>query len=80
MSNRRLGVLFDTSVYSHYFFDSGTGKVLKCTEDEKELIKRMLEDKISLDEACEENNGLKELMDEENIFKSPDSIEFIVPM
>lgn len=42
MNNQKYGMLFDTSSDSHYYFDTGTGKVISCTNKEKAFIKKVL--------------------------------------
>lgn len=79
MSNKRLGVLFSTSEDSHYFYDSGTGKIANCNSTERKLIDRILNDETSLDEACLEDKEFKDLIESENLFACPESRDFIIP-
>lgn len=79
MNNKRFGMLFNTSENSHYFYDSGTGKVVNCNNEEKNLINQILENKISLEEACSINSEFKNFIISENLFSCPEYRDFLIP-
>lgn len=79
MNNQRLGMLFDTSENSHYFYDSGTGKVVNCTLDEKKFINKILNNELSLQEACSLNPEFANFIAAENLFACPEYRDFIIP-
>jgi len=49
MSNARFGMVFSTTEDSHYFYDSGTGKVVSCNTQEKKFLEDILNNKIIVD-------------------------------
>lgn len=79
MENNRFGKLFKLSNCETYFYDTGTGKVISCNEIESELIRKILNDEISIDEVCSKNFEFKDFIEKENLFKCPENINFIIP-
>jgi len=79
MKNQRYGMIFQTTLGSNYFYDSGTGKVIGCDSKEIKLIDRILKNEISLEKACEENKEFKEFIEKENLFRCPERIPFYIP-
>jgi hypothetical protein len=79
MSNARFGMVFSTTEDSHYFYDSGTGKVVSCNTQEKKFLEDILNNKISLKEACENNQEFAVLISEEKLFACPEEREFLIP-
>lgn len=79
MNNQRLGMLFSTSENSHYFYDSGTGKVVNCTLKEKEFINKILENELSLEKACSLNTEFANFISNENLFACPEHRDFMIP-
>lgn len=84
MKNQRYGILFDTAKDSHYFYDTGTGKVISCNKDEKMLISRILSNEISVEDACNGNDAFAEFVKAEKLFSdgswsfsAPDKNEFV---
>lgn len=78
MRNERYGMLFDTSDDVHYYFDAGTGKVLSCSDKEKELIECILQNKMDLDEVCKSNPEFSEIVSNEDLF-SDEEWSFYIP-
>lgn len=78
MDNKRFGVLFDTFEDSHYYFDSGTGKVVSCNLDEKELINKILSNAISVEEAFELDKEFEIFAKKEKLF-SKQEWHFMLP-
>lgn len=79
MSKSRLGALFNTSEESHYFYDSGTGKIVSCDSSDRGIIEEILNDKVSLEEVCSRNEEFKKFIKEENLFKCPETRDFMIP-
>lgn len=72
----RYGIPFATR-NNKYYFDSGTGKVLCCTEDMYELLLNIFKNKgrivdidLSKDKLSDLILELKKMVAEENIFKA----------
>lgn len=70
MNNQKYGMLFDTSSDSHYYFDTGTGKVISCTNKEKAFIKKVLQNELAIDDAKKINKEFGEFVDNENLFSN----------
>lgn len=79
MNNQRFGVLFSTSEDSQYFYDSGTGKVVSCNHEERDFIDKILNNEMSLEEACSLDMEFAEFIDIENLFACPERREFMIP-
>ena len=79
MNNRRFGMLFNTSENFHYFYDSGTGKVIRCNREEKNFIGKILSNRLSLEEACFLNPEFAEFINTENLFACPEKRSFMIP-
>lgn len=79
MNNERLGTLFSTSENSHYFYDSGNGKVISCTIEEKKFITKILNNEISVEKACSLNPEFAAFISNENLFACPEYRDFIIP-
>lgn len=62
MNNERFGITFSTES-SEYYYDSGTGKVIQCSLSEKNLIDKVLNNKISLEEAKQNNTDFKRFIE-----------------
>lgn len=78
MKNQRFGMLFDTSNESHYYYDAGTGKVILCSDEEKNFISKILSNEISLIEACKIDKIFADFIKKEHLF-SDKKWSFIVP-
>lgn len=78
MSNCRFGTVFSTDS-NNYYYDAGTGKVVQCDADEKRLIENILEDRILLDEAKEDNKEFSRFVEKENLFMCPEHRDFFTP-
>ena len=70
MNNQRYGIIFDTSLDSHYYYDAGTGKTVSCTNDEKKFIDKILRNKLDLEKAKEVNREFGIFIDKENLFSN----------
>ena len=79
MNNQRYGMVFSTSKDSHYFYDSGTGKVVSCDAEEKESIAQILNNKLEVEEACRLRPEFGELIEKENLFACPEKRKFKCP-
>lgn len=79
MSNTRLGSLFSTSDSMHYFYDSGTGKIINCSDEEKTFIHRILNNELSLQEACHLDREFSSFIESENLFACPEKRKFMIP-
>lgn len=79
MNNQRFGMLFSTSENSHYFYDSGTGKVASCNCDERDFIDRILNNELSLEEAYSLDQEFAEFIAAENLFACPERRNFMIP-
>ncbi len=79
MNNQRLGMLFNASENAHYFYDSGTGKVVSCTLEEKEFINKILTNELSVEKACTLNPEFGSFISNENLFACPEYRDFIIP-
>lgn len=79
MDNQRYGMVFSTSQNSHYFYDSGTGKVVSCDENERAFIARILSNEIDLKQACEMNAEFGDYIQKEELFACPENRTFIYP-
>lgn len=79
MNNQRYGMIFSTSKDSHYFYDSGTGKVVSCDAEEKEFIAQILNNKLEVEEACRLRPEFGELIEKENLFACPEKRKFKCP-
>lgn len=79
MKNQRYGTTFKTSSLNNYFYDSGTGKVVMCSEEEIELIDKILNNEISLETARRRNDDFDKFVKQENLFKYPENVPFIIP-
>lgn len=75
----RLGTVFSTT-NCKYFYDTGTGKVYRCSDMEYQLLEKLLQnDKFLFDEKNEEINletyktylTILSLIEKENILKAP---------
>lgn len=78
MNNERFGITFSTES-SEYYYDSGTGKVIQCSLSEKNLIDKVLNNKISLEEAKQNNTDFKRFIEKENLFLCPKHRKFKIP-
>lgn len=78
-ANKRYGVLFNTRVGSDYFYDAGTGKVISCSCEDVQLIKKILNGEVDVQTACELNREFGEFVREENLFKCPEEQAFLYP-
>ena len=76
MNNQRYGMVFSTSPESHYYYDSGNGKVVSCTTEEKELIEDILSNKLSIKAACIANPEFGEFIKKERLFSCPEKRKF----
>ena len=79
MNNQRYGMVFSTSPETHYYYDSGNGKVVSCTTEEKKLIEEILGNKLSLEDACADNFEFGEFIKKENLFACPETRSFMYP-
>ena len=79
MNNQRYGMVFSTSPESHYYYDSGNGKVVSCTTEEKELIEDILSNKLSIKAACIANPEFGEFIKKERLFSCPEKRKFMFP-
>ncbi|WP_080370036.1 radical SAM protein [Clostridium botulinum] len=79
MNNERLGTLFSTSENSHYFYDSGNGKIISCNLKEKEFITKILNNEISVEKACSLNPEFATFISSENLFACPEYRDFMIP-
>ncbi|MDD3745314.1 MAG: radical SAM protein [Anaerostipes sp.] len=79
MNNQRYGMLFQTSENIFYYYDSGNGKVIKCNKEEKTIIENILNNSLTLNEACSTNVDFRMFIKKEDLFKCPEKRKFIVP-
>lgn len=79
MNNQRYGMLFSTSPETHYYYDSGNGKVISCTTEEKNLIEDILSNRLSLEGACKANPEFAKFIKKENLFLCPETRNFMYP-
>ncbi len=79
MNNQRFGTLFNTSKDSWYYYDSGTGKVISCSQNEKDIVKSFLDNQLSLEELNKSNKEIAEFIKQENLFACPEKRSFLVP-
>lgn len=79
MNNQRLGMVFNTTEDSYYFYDSGTGKVISCDEEEAGFIEDILTNKLSIEEARSTNYEFSKFIDEESLFLCPEKRSFMIP-
>ena len=79
MNNKRFGITFSTGSDRFYYYDSGTGKVVECNEQEAGFIDKILNDQLSLKQAFALNKEFKEFVENENLFACPEDRPFSVP-
>lgn len=78
MDNQRYGLLFNTATGKNLYYDAGTGKVLEIDFQEKELIEKILNNDITVEEAGVVDNNFRNVVNEERLF-SKEVWDFIVP-
>lgn len=79
MNNQRYGMVFSTSQNNHYFYDSGTGKVVCCNKGEKEFISRILNNELDIEKARLINSEFSYFIKKENLFACPEKRSFKYP-
>lgn len=79
MNNKRFGITFSTGSDRFYYYDSGTGKVVECNEQEAGFIDKILNDQLSLKQAFALNKEFEEFVENENLFACPEDRPFSVP-
>lgn len=78
MCNKRFGMTFETTKDSYYYFDAGTGKVISCSNEEKEFIDSILNNEMTIEKASELDKEFGEFVKKEKLF-SKDKWSFIIP-
>lgn len=79
MNNQRFGMVFSTSEDSHYYYDSGTGKVVRCNEEEKKIISQILNNELDVDVASSQYSEFGDFIKKENLFACPEKRKFKYP-
>ena len=79
MNNKRLGMIFATGEDKIYFYDSGSGKVIECSDVDKQIFEYILNNEIAVEEAFKNKPELLEFIKKENILKCPERQEFFIP-
>ena len=79
MNNKRLGMIFATGEDKIYFYDSGSGKVIECSDVDKQIFEYILNNEIAVVEAFKNKPELLEFIKKENIIKCPERQEFFIP-
>lgn len=77
VNNQRYGVTFNTA-NTHYYFDTGTGKIVMCSSEERSTIDKILNNVVSVKEICAKNSNFNFFIKKEGLF-SDKQWSFIIP-
>ena len=73
--NSRLGTVFYTR-NNKYFYDSGTGRVINCSDNEAYELGKYLEGKLSIDDL---DSDMKKFIEDNNLLRKPIDQKFDIP-
>lgn len=78
MSNQKYGMVFHTQD-NNYYYDTATGKVVSCDDQEIEVINRILREESCIKDECSKNKAFADFVLKEKLFDENESWKFIVP-